>query len=336
MLAAIGITRRAGKRTLLRNISFELPAGSTATVLGPSGSGKTTLLRALIGLEPPDAGEVHLDGRCLAREGLHVAPENRGMALVFQEFTLFPHLDVKANLEFGVRGRRRRSEARKLLELLDIEQLERRRIDSLSGGEQQRVALARALAVRPRLLLLDEPFSNIDSMLREQLYGRLRGWLAAEGVSTLIATHDHKEAFYFSDAILVLRDGALIDHNTPRGIYEAPADAWTAEFFGAANFLNGAALASLAPGRNLEPDCRYLVRPEAFQLSTAAGDGSRAEVRSVIYYGTHQDLDLALPGVSNLLRVRCAGALQLQVGQPVHIHLRDDAPAHPLVEAHPA
>lgn len=330
MLAAIGITRRVGKRTLLADISFELPAGATATVLGPSGSGKTTLLRALMGLEPPDAGEVHLDGRCLARPGLHVSPEDRGMAFVFQEFTLFPHLDVQANLYFGVRGRRRRAEARELLELLDIARLERRRIDTLSGGEQQRVALARALAVRPRLLLLDEPFSNIDSMLRGQLYERLQAWLAAEGISTIIATHDHKEAFYFSDAILVLRDGVLIDHNPPRHIYETPADTWTAEFFGAANFLTGSTLAPLAPGRSLEPDCRYLVRPEAFELH-ADGDGPRAQVRSVIYYGAHQDLDLALAGNnSDPLRVRCAGTLRLQAGQSVCIQLRDDVVPHPL------
>jgi iron(III) transport system ATP-binding protein len=334
MLAAIGISRRVGKRKLLSNISFELAAGATATVLGPSGSGKTTLLRTLMGLEPPDAGEVHLDGRCLARPGLHVPPEHRGMAFVFQEFTLFPHLDVQANLHFGVRGRRRRSEARELLDLLDIAQLERRRIDSLSGGEQQRVALARALAVRPRLLLLDEPFSNIDSMLRDQLYERLRTWFAAEGVSTIIATHDHKEAFYFSDAILVLRDGVLIDHNPPRSIYETPADAWTAEFFGAANFLTGSMLGPLAPGRSLEPHCRYLVRPEAFELH-ADGDEPRAQVRSVIYYGAHQDLDLALAGNSALLRVRCAGTLRLEPGDSVRIQLRDDVAPHPLPFAAP-
>ena len=328
LLRAKGLTRRVRDRAILRHVSFELAAGATATVLGPSGSGKTTLLRLVMGLERPDGGEIHLGADCLDRPGIHVPPEARDMSLVFQEFTLFPHLDVAANLAFGLRdprGEQQRLEA--LLELLEIAHLRHRRIDRLSGGEQQRVALARALAVRPRVLLMDEPFSNVDHMLRERLFRRLHARLREEGITTLIATHDHKEAFYFSDLILVLKDGELIDHNPPRLIYERPANAWVAAFFGGTNLLSGADLAGLAPRRALESGARYLVRPEAFRI--AAADGAAATVTEVVYYGAYQDVHLALDN-GLAIRARCAGAATPRRGERVGVALGPEVEPHPL------
>jgi iron(III) transport system ATP-binding protein len=330
VLRGVRLTRAAPKREILSGVSFEIPAGSTATVLGPSGSGKTTLLRTIMGLDRPDSGELYLGGRCLARDGLHMAPERRDISLVFQEFTLFPHLDVADNLTFGLRRRRaERTRVEDLLELLEIGHLKRRRIDRLSGGEQQRVSLARALAVRPRVLLMDEPFSNIDNMLRERLYRRLRARLSDDGMTTLIATHDHKEAFYFSDSILVLKDGRLIDHNAPRLIYQRPANAWVAQFFGETNILSGGDLEALTPGRSFSREGRYLVRPEAFDIVSPAPDVTTATVTSIVYYGAYQDLLLTLEsGLS--LRVRCTGPHPLREGERVGVGVRRDIEPHRL------
>ena len=330
MLKAKELTRTVRRRRIVDAISFELPEGSTATVLGSSGSGKTTLLRMIMGLDRPDAGELHLGERCLARTGLHVPPETRDISLVFQEFTLFPNLDVADNLAFGLK--RPHAEQRHvddLLELLEIAHLKHRRIDRLSGGEQQRVALARALAVKPRVLLMDEPFSNIDNMLRERLYGRLRARLAEYGMTTLIATHDHKEAFFFSDLIMVMKDGALIDHNPPQLIYERPANAWVAAFFGDANAVEGGLLATLWPTGDWQPGTRYLVRPEAFDTGDPdAADFVAARVDNVVYYGAHQDLAVSLAGGATL-KVRAPGPRRITAGERVGIRL------HPALDPHP-
>lgn len=329
MLKGIALTKKVRRRAILDAVSFEIPAGSTATVLGPSGSGKTTLLRTLMGLDRPDAGALYLGDRCLAHDGVHVPPERRDMSLVFQDFTLFPHLDVAANLSFGLAGRKAHGGLGDLLDLLEIGHLERRRIDKLSGGEQQRVALARALALRPRVLLMDEPFSNIDNMLRERLYGRLKERLAADGTTTLIATHDHKEAFFFSDWILVLKDGKLLDQNPPRLIYEQPADAWVAEFFGATNVLTGRELGELAPGASLVPEASYLIRPEGFAIGGAGG--AAATLTQVVYYGAYQDLQVRLSSGLDL-KVRGAGPHRLRPGENLRVSLRADLTPHRLPE----
>jgi iron(III) transport system ATP-binding protein len=330
MLKGDRITRTAARRRIIDGVSFELAPGSTATVLGPSGSGKTSLLRVIMGLDRPDAGEVHLDGRRLVGDGAFVAPEHRGISLVFQEFTLFPNLDVADNLAFGlVRQRRRSPMIDELLDLLEIGHLKHRRIDRLSGGEQQRVALARALAVQPRALLMDEPFSNIDNMLRERLYQRLRDRLAEYGITTLIATHDHKEAFYFSDKIMVMKDGVLMDSNTPRLIYEQPANSWVAQFFGEAFFLTGAQLDALQPSRELEAGRCHVVRPEDLVLGDPTPGVAAARVERVVYYGAFQEIDLLLENELRL-KARAAGTARPQPGENVGVRLSNRARLHPL------
>lgn len=331
MLTGIELTRTVRKRAILDAVSFEIPAGATATVLGPSGSGKTSLLRTIMGLDRPDRGELHFGDRCLNRDNLHVPPEARQMSLVFQEFTLFPTLDVAANLGFGLkRPGSEKALVDDLLDLLEIGHLKKRRIDKLSGGEQQRVALARALAVRPRVLLMDEPFSNIDNMLRERLYARLKQRLTEYGVTTLIATHDHKEAFFFSDTILVMKAGRLIDQNPPRLIYEQPANAWVAAFFGETNHLPGSALSQLLPGQVLDAQATYLIRPESIELFPAGNGGATAEVASVIYYGAYQDVQLRLVTNGLELRVRSASPEPLHPGDRVAVRLPDSRSPHRL------
>jgi iron(III) transport system ATP-binding protein len=295
MLKGIGLTRTIGDRAILDDVSFQLDEGTIATVLGPSGSGKTTLLRLIMGLEPTDAGELFIGDRLLSGPGVHVPAENRGFSMVFQEFTLFPHLNVEANVTFGLeRGTDTDAVLDELLALLEIKPLRRRRIDQLSGGEQQRVALARALAVRPRVLLLDEPFSNIDYMLRDRLFERFKAHLTDHGISAILATHDHKEAFYFSEHTLVLRDGAVIDSNPPRLIYQRPRNTWVAEFFGEFNVVTGRQLAELGGDLALEAEAVYLLRPEAFEIRASTKDNPVGTIESVSYFGFYQDVRLRL------------------------------------------
>lgn len=340
MLKATGLGRTAGGRAILSDVGFKVAAGGLTAVLGPSGSGKTTLLRLVMGLDEADAGDLCLDGAALSAPGRHVAPEQRPFSLVFQEFTLFPHLDVTGNIVFGLKGADGKDDRlAELLDLLEIAPLASRSIDSLSGGEQQRVALARALALRPRLLLLDEPFSNIDRMMRDRLYERFKAHLTAHGITTMLATHDHAEAFYFADRVLVLRDGRVIDDNTPRAVYHRPRDAWVAAFFGPGNILSADVAARLGAGPAAgDGTAAYLLRPEALTL-TAADDGALAgTVAAVGFHGPYQDVTVRVdaasgtPGIAEglVLRVRDFGAEPVEPGSRAGISLRSGFSPHPL------
>lgn len=330
MLKGIGLTRTIRDRAILRDVSFQVDEGAIVTVLGPSGSGKTTLLRLIMGLEPADAGELFIGDRLLSGPGVHVPAENRGFSMVFQEFTLFPHLNVEANLTFGLeRGTDTEAVLDELLSLLEIEPLRRRRIDRLSGGEQQRVALARALAVRPRVLLLDEPFSNIDYMLRDRLFERFKGHLKDHGISAVLATHDHKEAFYFSDHTLVLKDGAVIDSNSPRLVYQRPRNPWVAEFFGEVNVVTGRQLAELAGDLALDAEAVYLLRPEAFEIRDSTEDGPCGTVEAVGYFGFYQEVRLRLDD-GLVLRLRNLAQNNFSKGGRVGVRLRPGVDPYPM------
>jgi thiamine transport system ATP-binding protein len=238
------VTVRFGTTVAVDRVSLGLEDGQVLAVLGPSGCGKSTLLRVAAGLQQPTAGSVHLDGTDITGVPAH----RRGFALMFQDGQLFPHLDVAGNVGYALRLRRtprRQREARvaELLELVGLGAYADRRPATLSGGERQRVALARALAVRPRLLLLDEPLSALDRGLREQLAGELREVLRAEGTTALLVTHDHDEAFAVADRMAVLRDGRLVQSGTLEEVWRRPADPWTARFLGYAAVLTGRAAA---------------------------------------------------------------------------------------------
>jgi iron(III) transport system ATP-binding protein len=230
-------------------LSLVVDAGRIGCLLGPSGSGKSTVLRCIAGFERPDAGEIFAGSERLSGPGAWVAPERRRIGMVFQDFALFPHLDAAANVAFGLRdadrgARRRRS--RELLELVGLAAEAGRYPHELSGGQQQRVALARALAPRPRLVLLDEPFSNLDADVRMELAGQLRTALVAEGATALLVTHDQREAFAISDEIGVLRAGRLEQWDAPWKLYHSPATRFVADFVGEGTFIPGTVL---GPGR---------------------------------------------------------------------------------------
>jgi iron(III) transport system ATP-binding protein len=225
-------------------VSFSLDRGQILALLGPSGCGKTTTLRLIAGFEAPDAGHIAIGGRVVVRagEGLGVPPEERGVGVVFQDYALFPHLTVEDNVAFGLRRLARGERAtrvRQVLELVGLPELGARYPHELSGGQQQRVAVARALAPAPAVILLDEPFSNLDADLRTQMRDEVEKVLRSTGTTAIFVTHDQEEAFTIADQVGVLNQGRLDQLGSPETIYHHPATPFVAEFVGAADFLPG-------------------------------------------------------------------------------------------------
>jgi len=236
-----------GDRDVLRGLTLHLTRGQIGCLLGPSGCGKTTVLRAIAGFEPVDGGEVRIDNRVFSRRGETVPPEQRDIRIVFQDYALFPHLNARDNVAFGLRqGRKaeRRARAEEMLSAVGLADSLGAQPHELSGGQQQRVALARALVARPRLILLDEPFSNLDVELRERLGIEVRSVLKAFGATALMVTHDQQEAFAVADEVGVMNEGTLQQWDRPYNLYHRPANRFVADFVGQG---------VLIPGRVAEP-----------------------------------------------------------------------------------
>jgi iron(III) transport system ATP-binding protein len=243
------VTRSFPGVVAVDRLSLAVGAGRIGCLLGPSGSGKSTVLRVIAGFERPDAGEVFAGEERLSGPGAWVPPERRRIGMVFQDFALFPHLDAAGNVAFGLRDadrRARRERAQALLALVGLEGLGSRYPHELSGGQQQRVALARALAPKPRLVLLDEPFSNLDADVRMELARALRAALLAEGATALLVTHDQREAFAIADEIGVLQAGRLEQWDASWKLYHSPRTRFVADFVGEGSFIQGTVL---GPGR---------------------------------------------------------------------------------------
>lgn len=237
-LVVDNIALQYGQRTIVEHLSFELPRGTIACLLGPSGCGKTSALRAIAGFEPVTSGQIRLAGRVLSEPGRITPPEKRRIGMVFQDYALFPHLSVADNVGFGLKGQP--NMAQRVTEVLDIVglgQSGKRFPHELSGGQQQRVALARALAPQPSILLMDEPFSNLDVALRERLAAEVRDILKATHTTAVLVTHDQNEAFAMADVIGVLADGQLQQWDTAYGLYHRPANRRVATFVGQGTFI---------------------------------------------------------------------------------------------------
>ena len=325
---------------ILHGVDLTVPEGMTTAVLGDSGSGKTTLLKVISGFLRPADGEVVVGGRTVAGPGAWVAPERRGIGYVRQEGGLFPHLSVAGNIAFGlprpVLGRRDRAHRARVLELLDLVELPAaladRHPDQLSGGQQQRVALARALAPEPDLVLLDEPFSALDTALRTATREATGRALRSAGATTILVTHDQPEALSFADEVAVLREGHFSQIAPPRTVYGEPADPHVAAFLGDAIYVHGlanqtqfrCALGNLqTAGYVTRGAVEGLLRPEQLALVAPGAGSVDARVTSVTYFGHDSVADLQL--VSGVpvrgLRARVVGHQVPDVGDVVGLQV---------------
>ena len=312
MLEVQNLTRRFGAALALDGASLDAGAAEVVALLGPSGCGKTTTLRIVAGFESADSGSVTLAGRDLIR----LPPHARDIGLVFQDYALFPHMSVADNIAYGLRRRgiARPERERRVAEMLDLVRLAglgARRPAQLSGGQQQRVALARALAIDPRLLLLDEPLSNLDAKLRHTLQTELRQILTRIGTTTLIVTHDQEEAMALADRIAIMAQGRVLQIGSPREVYEEPACRFVAEFLGQALWLEGRAepggfvtragtRLAAPPARRVAQGHGLLIRPEALRPGAARAEENTLEARVLghRYRGAATLLDLLVDGTA--------------------------------------
>ncbi|TKX66958.1 ABC transporter ATP-binding protein [Halorubrum sp. GN11GM_10-3_MGM] len=241
VLSLSDVTKAFGPETAVDDVSLDVRSGELLTFLGPSGCGKTTTLRTIAGLEEPTEGEIALDDEVVAGDGAFVPPERRDVGIVFQNFALFPHLTVRENIAFGLGDEAAENEARvdELLELVEMTDHGEKTPDQLSGGQKQRVALARSLAPEPEVLLLDEPFSNLDVRLRVEMREEVRRILKEAGVTAVSVTHDQEEALSISDRVAVMNDGKIEQVGRPESVFERPESKFVASFLGRASFLEG-------------------------------------------------------------------------------------------------
>ncbi len=241
------VSHAYARTPVLQGVSFSVEPGKIACLLGASGCGKTTVLRCIAGFEPVRSGTVALDGIVMSAKNVLVPPEKRRIGVVFQDFALFPHLTVAGNIAFGLHASpaaERHARVQELLEIVGLGQLGAQYPQELSGGQQQRVALARALAPRPQLLLLDEPFSNLDVEMRERLSVEVRDILKRERITAVLVTHDQNEAFNIADMIGIMKDGRIEQWDTPYRLYHEPLTRYAADFIGQGTFLPGTVLAN--------------------------------------------------------------------------------------------
>ncbi|HEX6141348.1 MAG TPA: ABC transporter ATP-binding protein [Geminicoccaceae bacterium] len=339
-LSVEAVSHAFGERQVVREVDLRLPAGEVHCLVGPSGCGKTTILRLIAGLEPLQGGRIVIGSEVVAEPGRDLAPERRRVGLMFQDFALFPHLRVIDNVAFGLRGlgaNGRRQRAQELLAQVDMSGHAMSYPHMLSGGEQQRVALARALAPRPRLMLLDEPFSSLDAHLREQVRDDAIALLRASGTPVLMVTHEAEEAVRVGDRIHVMHDGRILQSGTPAELYAHPANPFVAGFFGPLNRFKGWVLAHevstpfgplAAPGLADGTPVDVLIRPEALRLHRRRGDATvtRLAVRRVRDLGTNRVLELEVPA-GPMITVRMTASADFESGDEVAVDV-DAAQVH--------
>jgi iron(III) transport system ATP-binding protein len=320
------------------NLELDIKDNQFITLLGPSGCGKTTTLRMIAGYIVPDAGTIHVNGRLLSAPGNVVPPDQRGMGMVFQNYAVWPHKTVYENVVFGLKVRKTpaataRQKVGDALALVNLTGLEARYPNELSGGQQQRVALARSLVVEPEILLLDEPLSNLDAKLREQMRVELKRLQRRTGITFVYVTHDQAEALALSDHVAVIHGGRLQQYGTPQDVYARPANRVVADFMGLVNLVpamvTGAGAIEAAGGLKLQvplPDgintgdkVEVSIRPENIRLN-AAGNGTRATISERTFLGNISEYYASLDS-GPTLRVQTHPGQVFAVGDKVAVEI---------------
>jgi len=340
------LSRRYGRRMAVDRVSLTVMPGQVTCLLGPSGCGKSTTLRMIAGIEPIDGGEILVDGRMVCDLGGSVPPEGRSTGLMFQDFALFPHLDVARNVAFGLSGPKAEVRARvaELLGRVGMTRHARSYPHQLSGGEQQRVALARALAPRPRVMLMDEPFSGLDDRLRDDVRDETLDLLKAEGTAVLLVTHEPAEAMRMADEIALMRDGRIVQRGAPYNIYNAPADRAAAAFFSDVNVITGrvqGALTDTAFGQFLAPgvpdgtEVDIVFRPQHVKIdfdrsgrgphpTPAEGVPARGVVQRARFIGAESIVEFRMDFDGSILKARVPSVFLPKSGMPLWLMVRRD------------
>ncbi|MDO4777834.1 MAG: ferric ABC transporter ATP-binding protein [Cardiobacteriaceae bacterium] len=298
------VTKAFGKSVVIDNLDLAIERGTMTTLLGPSGCGKTTILRLVAGLESPTSGQIFIDGEDVTRASI----QHRDICIVFQSYALFPHMSIADNVGYGLKmlnvprdERRRRIE--EALELVDLKGFGERYVDQISGGQQQRVALARALVLKPKVLLFDEPLSNLDANLRRSMREKIRELQQSLNITSLYVTHDQSEAFAVSDQVIVMDKGRIMQKAPARELYQRPNSLFLANFMGESSIFPGEIHGTrlTVNGHTLElPDaahfavadgaCLVGIRPEAVSLKDAGEPGQRCAIKTAVYMGNHWEI----------------------------------------------
>jgi ABC-type Fe3+/spermidine/putrescine transport system ATPase subunit len=325
------VSKSYGATPAVRSLGLEIADGELFTLIGPSGCGKTTTLRMVAGLIRPSEGRIRFGDQLVADPAARVSvpTEQRNLGMVFQSYALWPHLSVRRNCSLGLEVRRMaagevRARVDEALAMVGLAGMAERYPHQLSGGQQQRVALARAVALRPKVLLFDEPLSNLDAALHEQMCAEIREVQRRLGITTIYVTHNQAEAMLVSDRIGVMRDGLLLQVGTPEDIYNRPRDEFVAGFFGKANLLRGEAGSSglrvggstLALARLPAPGpATLLIRPEAVQFAQDGDNVVQGEVQRTAFLGGHVEYDVRVEALGATLRVQAPSTAPHRTGR---------------------
>ena len=332
-LQLLEISRRFGNRTVLSGISLSVPAGRITCLLGESGCGKSTLLRIISGVDQPDEGSIRMAGTEIAGPACFIEPESRNIGQMFQDYALFPHLSVADNIAFGLRHLSRadqRARVAEVVERIGLAHLVGRYPGPLSGGEQQRVALARALAPKPGILLMDEPFSNLDQGLRERIRRETVDILHAFSMTAIIVTHDPQEAMAVGDQIVLMRAGQIEQTGTPFEIYDKPRSPYAAEFMGPCNRLPGiwsngrieTPIGTFPAALDLPEGALALacIRPQALTIGPD-GEGISARIVGKTFLGESEQIDIQVHPLAQPLRMHSHERVPMAIGEKVGLHL---------------
>ncbi|MBM3643913.1 MAG: ABC transporter ATP-binding protein [Alphaproteobacteria bacterium] len=341
-LALLKVSRRFGDVAAVLDVTLDLAAGEFLSLLGPSGCGKTTTLRMIAGFVPPSTGRIEMDGRTISEPGAVLLPEKRRMSMIFQNYALWPNMTVAENVAFGLEVRKlARAEIERrvdrMLDVVRLRDMKDRYPSTLSGGQQQRVALARAIVVEPEVLLLDEPLSNLDTGLREEMRTEIRRLHDAFRITTVYVTHDQGEAMVASDRIAVMNEGRIEQVDTPQLLYARPANRFVASFVGRTNFLTGrkqggtvafdgfAIAAALLERPDEGAPLVYSLRPPSIELRLDPGSGSgvriEAEIASRAYLGEYWDYQARPVGGGLTLRLAAPPRTAVEVGRRVWLEI---------------